>query len=179
MTNLGNFLSTARAGAALLGLAAFVGCGPVINENVPPANVAGTYTVALTNGANGCMLDNWRTGETSNGTEVVITQDGSNATATVNGIPGGLLDIFLGSRRFSGTVAASETTMRLEGTRAQSSGACAFTSVAILNGTLTGNALQGSIVWKYSTNNASDCGYRATCETLQSFTGARPPPSGG
>ena len=179
MTSLGNSLSISRVSAALGLAAACASCGPMSGVMLPPANVAGTYTVALTNGANGCMLDNWRSGETSNGTEVVFTQDGANAQAQVNGITGGVLELFLGSRRFTGTVSGTQVTMRLEGTRAASTGACAYTSVAELTGTLTGNALQGTIVWKYSTNNNADCGYRNACETLQTYSGSRPPPAGG
>lgn len=140
-----------------------------------PADVAGTYTVAVTNGDNGCMLTGWTVGDSSSGIGFTIEQSGGNVNGTVTGVTGGVLTLLFGSNRFTGSVVGSGVQMSLQGTRAASAGACAFTGVAEIDGALSGDALQGTITYRYSTNNVPDCGYRTTCRSRQSFAGSRPP----
>src|SRR5262245_57064299 len=67
-----------------------------------PADVAGDYSISLTNGENGCDFANWMEGETATNVPVVITQgsegEEDQATAVVNGAAGTYLDLVLGSR---------------------------------------------------------------------------------
>lgn len=143
----------------------------------PPVDVSGMYTVAVTNNENGCMLPNWTQGDTANNIDFTVTQatGAAEAQGTVGGLTGIALNLVFGSNRFAGTVAGNVVTMTLQGTRAGSAGSCAFTGVVELRGTLTGNALQGTLDWRYSTNRQADCGYRDTCSSRQTFSGARPP----
>lgn len=55
-----------------------LGCGA-------DANVAGNYSIALTNGDNGCNLSNFTPGNTSTNVGVTTVQDGSKVTMTING----------------------------------------------------------------------------------------------
>src|SRR5215831_1933245 len=102
-------------------LALFViGCGSDVN-------VAGTYTVAVTNGENGCNLQNWNVGNSASGIPLMITQNGSALTATVNGLTGTYLNLVLGSSAFTGTVSGNDINLRLVGTRTGNMASCAYT----------------------------------------------------
>jgi hypothetical protein len=139
-----------------------------------PANVAGSWSVNVTNGANGCMLDNWTAGETASGIPLTITQSGSAVTAEVGGTVGALADLLFGTRRFTGSVAGDRIDVRLVG-RAGSMGGCAFTPVIDLTATVRGDTMMGNLIWSYDTNASPDCGMRATCESIQAMNGSRPP----
>jgi len=140
-----------------------------------PANVAGTYTLALTVEQNQCGILNNDAGTTSTGATVVVTQDGSNVTAQVQGAAGLGLSLIAGSDTFTGKVSDHSLDLSIIGTVAGSSGTCAFTRNAHLVGKLEGDSLSGSVTYTYATNNAPDCGTRETCQDIQLFDGARPP----
>jgi hypothetical protein len=152
-----------------------LGCG-----EDKPANVAGRYQISLTNGMNGCQLANWQEGNTAQGIALTITQDPSAAskvTGLVEGIPGGLLKLWLGSSTFAGTVHGAAIDMTIFGQNAMTAGSCAYTTNANAQATVDLNGLiTGTIRYTYATNKTPDCGYRTGCETRQSFNGTRPPP---
>ncbi len=152
---------------ALVALA-LVSCGNA------PADVAGSYTVALTNGANGCMFMDWTVGESTSGVGLVITQDGDAFTGTVTGAVAGALDLYVGSHEFNGTVSGTHLDGTLVG-RPLSMGTCAYTLNIDLDGELDGDLITGSLRWYGDANSSPDCGMWATCETLQAFNGTRPP----
>jgi hypothetical protein len=150
---------------------AVAGCGG------SPADVAGSYTVSVTNGANGCNLVNWTVGESAAGIPVTITQDGGAATATVEGVTGALLVAGLGSRIFAGEVSGSSLDLALIGTNSQTSGNCTYTYNALLDGSIDGDVIEGTITYTAATNDQSDCAALEGCETVQDFNGTRPPSS--
>lgn len=141
-----------------------------------PVNAAGSWTTNLTNGANGCMFDNWTVGDTTTGVPVTITQDGSAVTLVVTGAYATGLDIVIGAHTFDGAVDGNEVNARLTG-RAGSTGGCAYTTVGDLQGTISGDTITGNLVWSFDTNSSADCGMYATCESLQAMNGTRPPTS--
>lgn len=139
-----------------------------------PANVAGTWSINLTNGTNGCMLDNWTPGESTSGIPVTFTQSGSAVTLTVMGGYATALDIYFGSHVFTGMVDGNRIDARLVG-RAGGTGGCAYTPVIDLTGTVAGDTVTGQLLWSFDTNTSPDCGMYATCQTDQSMNGSRPP----
>ncbi|MDQ3034358.1 MAG: hypothetical protein M3Y87_18265 [Myxococcota bacterium] len=139
-----------------------------------PADVAGTYAISLTNGPNGCELDNWTAGDTSSGVPVVITQDGAQVTVTVQDAAAVYLDVTVGSHVFEGTVSGDHIDATLTG-RAGSLGACAYTSMVDLDADLDGDVLTGRLRWYARTNGLPDCGRFNTCENTQQLNGTRPP----
>lgn len=139
-----------------------------------PVDVAGTYTVNLTNGTNGCMVMNWTEGDTTTGVPLTITQDGSSFTATVTGLAATSLDIYPGAHTFTGTVSGSHLDGTLVG-RAASMGSCAYTVNIDLDADLDGDVLTGELHWYADTNSSADCGMYATCSNQQAFNGTRPP----
>ena len=140
-----------------------------------PTNVAGTYTLALTIQQNQCGILANDVGTSSTGVTVVVTQDGSNVTAKVQGVAGLALALATGSDTFAGKVSGDSLDLSIDGSVAGSSDTCAFTRNAHLVGTVAGDLLTGSVTYTYATNKTPDCGTRDTCEDIQLLTGARPP----
>ena len=145
-------------------------------SSTPPANVAGQYTVAVTNRDNGCNLQNWTVGQSAANIQVAITQNGSTADATVQGAVGGYLDIILGSHDFTGTIDGHHLSLTLFGTRTSNSGNCTWTYNANLEADLSGDVLTGTIDYSPKTNGNPDCTPTlTTCASRQDFNGTRPP----
>jgi hypothetical protein len=154
----------------LILLAIFAACG---SSN--PVNVAGDYVVAGTYEANGCNINGWTQGNTFTGVQVTITQSGSQATAIVMGGAGFLIGALIGTNAFSGSVDGDVVHLAAIGTRPQTSGNCAYTYNAIIDATLTGNALEGTLTYTALTNNNPDCATIQGCQSIQNFSGSRPP----
>jgi hypothetical protein len=140
-----------------------------------PADVAGTFTLSLTNRDNGCNIANWTTGPIAGTVPLVVTQSGSSASAEVQGLARAALDALVGGHVFTGSVDGADLSLTIVGTRAASQGACAYTMDADLEATLTGDNLAGSVLYRARTNGATDCGALTGCVSQQDFAGARPP----
>lgn len=150
-------------------LAFLVGCSS------SPADVAGDYSVAVTNEDNGCNISNWTVGQSSTGVQVTITQSGSSATAVVMGGGGFALDLLLGVNSFSGKVDGDSMDLLAIGTRAQTMGNCTYTFDGEIAASISGDTISGKINYTTQTNNNTDCATLKTCKSFQNFNGARPP----
>ncbi len=148
-------------------LVAAVGCAP--------ADVAGNYTVNVTNGENGCAIDGWTVGETSSSIPLVVTQDDSTVQLDVQGATGGVLDLVIGGSLFNGEVSGNGVTASLIGTNSARQGGCNYTITIDLDANVNGDFIEGELAWRPVTNHHADCGILETCQTLQSFNGSRPP----
>jgi hypothetical protein len=157
--------------AIALSLPSVSGCG----GDDDPADIAGEYTVNVTNGASTCPLQNWDEGGVATNIPLTITQHGATAEAELGGITAVYVDVILGEGVWEGSVEGSGFTLVREGTRPLSSGACAFTIRATASATLTGDAIQGTIRYVTNTNDSPDCVGVAGCSATQSFNGVRPP----
>ena len=140
-----------------------------------PANVAGDYTVALTNHDNGCNLGNWTVGNMLTNVDVTITQSGDKLTATVGGLAGAALDVGLGGHVYNGHVDGTDVDLDLFGTRSMNSGNCTFTYNSTIIGSLSVDTLSGEIHYTAATNGNPDCATLQGCLSVQSFNGVRPP----
>jgi hypothetical protein len=139
-----------------------------------PANVAGTFTVGVTNHNDACGIG-WTVGQQASGVQVVITQSGANATATVMGGGALGLDVLVGTNVFAGTVSGDDVNLNITGTRAMQKGNCTYTLNAEITGKLAGNELMGTIDYTGAGNGASDCAGITGCLSSQAFDGTRPP----
>jgi hypothetical protein len=110
-------------------------------------------------------------------TAASIAQNGTEATATVGGATGPFLDLVLGDHIFKGSVDGDFLHLTLIGVRAQTSGNCAYTYNAVLDATLVGNALEGTLDYKAQTNGNPDCASMSItgCVSEQALSGSRPP----
>lgn len=143
--------------------------------NDDPADFRGDYTIALTNGDNGCGFANWTEGDTATGVQFTITQEGSAITGIIGGGTGWWATVVLGDDTFTGTVDGDSTTMTLYGTNSAQQSGCTYTVNATMNGDLDGDYLSGTIDYRASTNGSPDCGTLENCLTRQMFNGTRPP----
>lgn len=153
---------------------ALAACGEV-RVGSDDVDAAGNYTIAVTNGENGCMFQDWMEGNTAQGIPLTIVQDGSAVTATVEGLTGGVLQLWTGSKTFTGRVDGDRVTMTLHGTRSFTEGTCIFTVNVTASANLEGDVMTGALDYTYATNKAPDCGFRDSCHTRQAFNGTRPP----
>ncbi|HTQ46576.1 MAG TPA: hypothetical protein VMI75_27675 [Polyangiaceae bacterium] len=157
-----------------LAFVALFACGS--SSNGPPANVAGTYTVSVTNGQNGCMVGTFTPGAMTAGVTVQVTQNGTQVSADVMGLAGVYLTAGVGSSTLVGQINGS--TANLTASANHTTGMCAYTTTATANMTFDGDTMQGTITYSDSGNGSSDCGVVEACTNTQNFAGSRPPPSG-
>lgn len=150
-------------------IAALMGCAS------DPAQIAGDYTVGVTNRDNGCNFANWTVGNMTAGVDVKIAESGKNVTADVTGGVGAVLDFAFGSSSFTGTIYGNELDLTLEGTRVQQTGTCTYTYNGQILATANGDTMTGRINYTPATNGNSDCTAVSGCLTYQEFNGSRPP----
>ena len=106
----------------------------------------------------------------ASGIEIVVTQNGADATGVVGGGTATLLDLYFGGHSFTGTVSGNHLALELVGTRATTSGNCTYTYDATFNA----NALAGDLIYEPATNGQSDCA-AVQCSSRQELSGSRPP----
>ena len=143
-----------------------------------PADVAGEYSLSLTNRDNGCAFDNWTEGETASNIPITMTQsteDMTMATAIVGGAAGVYLDVLLGSRTYTGEVDGSSLLLTLFGETSGIDGNCTFTVNSTIDASLDGDVLSGEIRYEKATNGNPDCAPSEGCASRQEFNGTRPP----
>jgi hypothetical protein len=147
------------------------GCG-----DDDPANVAGSYTIAVTNGDNGCEFGNWNEGDTAQNIGLEMTQQGSSLDGEVTGfVATTYLDVVLGAHVFSGDVDGTSLELGIVGTTPFRKDNCDYTIDATLTATIDGDVLVGTIDYSAKTDGSDDCGTLDACHSVQSFNGTRPP----
>lgn len=137
--------------------------------------VEGSYTIATTNGANGCALPSWTVGEQAQGIPVVIRQEGNDVSADGGGGAAIGLGLLLGGNVFTGTVDGSRIDLTIVGTNNFKTGDCNYTFDADLTGKLSGDALAGTIEYRAITQDIPACASIRGCVTSQELSGTRPP----
>jgi hypothetical protein len=156
-------------------MAALLGTIGACGGDDTPAAVEGSYTVAITNGANKCKLQGWTEGSTASNIPFTITQDGSDLMGTVGGAAAVVITALLGSADYDGHVDGDGFVLQNFGTASFTSGKCAFTIKATVNGSISGDVIMGSIEYTPVTNDSPECGALEACSSEQLFNGTRPP----
>jgi hypothetical protein len=143
--------------------------------NGQPADLSGSYLVTITNGTNDCsFVMDWMEGAVSTNNELVIEQSGSELTAHAQGLAGLALFAVTGTAMFEGSVTGSDFVLTAYGTKAYAEGNCMYTLNAFVTGTLTGDAVAGTIDYRPAISDNPDC-QSVECEAHQAFSGTRPP----
>lgn len=175
---LPTWLSVALLGLTACGGEAFEappgGQGGEASE-VTVADVAGTYLLSVTNGPNDCAFDDWEVGAQASGLEVTLTQSDASVTAIVGGLVGTYFMWVTGTNALTGTVEGSDLALGATGTVVHVIGACEMSMSAELEGTASGDAIQGTLRYQPVTNDHPDCGALNHCFNEQKFSGSRPP----
>jgi hypothetical protein len=133
-------------------------------------DVSGTYSGAVTNGANSCP-GVWATGQTANA-NATIAQTNASVSIQVQGAAGALLQLGFGTNAFSGTVAGSHVDALIIGSVQATMGGCQYTFNGTLVADVAGNTLSGTIAYTPKTNGNADCDAMSItgCSRAQSFT---------
>jgi hypothetical protein len=159
---------------AIVGLAAVLllaACG----DDDAPADVEGDYTIAITNGDNPCGFQSWDEDATAMNIPLMITQEGGELTATVEGVAGSVITVLLGSADYEGYVEGEAFVLTNFGTRSFSGGDCAFTIKSTVRGRIDGDVITGAIEYSPVTNESPACEQLDRCVSEQLFNGTRPP----
>jgi hypothetical protein len=168
------------AGAAFtLALAAACG-GNSSTTTLTSANVAGSYTVDVTNGNNGCNIAGWTDNAMSMNIGVTVAQNGTQLTVTVGGggLVGALLTAVLGTDTFSGPLVGESSTLTATGTVQGTQGSCTFTTNATIQASFNGDTMQGTVTYeRVPVGASSGCTALQGCMSIQNFSGVRPPGS--
>lgn len=140
------------------------------NDAGPPPDVAGNYNLTVTDGQNGCNLENFETNSMQSGITVAIAQSGASVSATPMATQG-LVLAFSAGDTVSGTIQGSEASLSSSSGRSQ--GGCAYTTTATVAMYFQGDQVQGTFLYTDSGNGSSDCGVMQQCTSSQTFTGSR------
>lgn len=160
-----------------LALAAACG-GSSSSSTLTSANVAGAYTVDVTNTSNGCNLGNWMDNAMSTGIPVTVAQNGTQLTATVAGLVGTFLNLGLGTNTFTGSLIGESATMNATGSVQGTQGSCTFTTNATIQASFSGDTMQGTVTYtRVPVGTNSSCAALQGCMSVQNFSGVRPPGS--
>lgn len=151
-----------------------LGLGGCSSDSGFTTDVAGDYTVAITNGSSSCNFSDWQEGKGTSGIELTLTQDGSNVHGTLGGVTGAFFSLVFGSAEFDGTIHGRSFELENFGSRPSTSGNCVFTYDSKVEGTQSGDSISGTITYSTQTNQNPDCD-AAECAASQRFSGSRPP----
>jgi hypothetical protein len=157
--------------ATLLPLVCLSGCG---SDDEFTADVAGNYTITVTNGASSCNFDKWVEGNSTPNIGFVVTQEGKNLHGTIDGITGLLFVAYFGSADFDGTVSGDSFSLTNYGQNPVQSGNCSYTYNSTVQASQTGDTIAGTITYSTKTNGNPDC-EAVECSATQKFNGTRPP----
>jgi hypothetical protein len=138
------------------------------------ANLAGSYTVSVTNADNGCMIQNWEVGKSTSDIPFLIEQQDKNLNGTLQGLAGAALFLSIGTNMFAGTATGSEFDITAHGTTMQMQGACMYELNAEIEGSISGDLISGRIKYAPATSNDPACA-SLQCSSTQNFNGTRPP----
>jgi len=138
------------------------------------AHVAGNYTAAITNRADGCSIG-WSSGDQATAS-MTVNQSGSDVTLVVNGLPGVLVAGVLGTNTFTGSVDGEDVDLKVVGTAPKTIGSCEFTFNGEVIASQDGDTMKGRVEYRAATNGHADCASRERCLSTQEFNATRPPP---
>ena len=158
--------------APILALGLLAGCGG--DEDGFTVDVAGSYTVAVTNRESSCQMGDWMEGNMAAGIPFDVTQEGQNVHATVGGAVGVYVLLVQGNADFDGSVDGTKIALTNYGMRSVTQGNCTFTYNATIAGELNDDAISGTITYAPATNENPDCS-DVECASVQEFSGSRPP----
>jgi len=138
--------------------------------------VAGRYATLLTDRENGCAFGNWVDGMTGTSFDLVVEQVSSTAVAALQDNLALWFDAWLGSHLFAGAVDGARMVLVLPGSHTtQRADGCSFTYDVVLDATLIGDELAGSLLYQARTNGAAACGALTGCVTRQQVSAVRAP----
>jgi hypothetical protein len=170
------FMGDRNCGLGLVPLFVTLAACSSKETGTPPADFNGLYSVNVTSKDNGCQFTGWNPGDVSRNIGVQLSQSGDKVTSVVQGLQGTFLELWIGTKAASGTAIGGSVTLDSAGSleHKDKDSACTFYVDSKMIGTLTGDALQGSITYSFVRTNGQ-CGAREGCKSVQDYSGTRPP----
>jgi hypothetical protein len=166
-------LGIARACFASCVLLSIAGCSSD-SSFAASSNLAGSYTVSVTNADNGCMIQNWEAGKSTSDIPFLIEQQDKNLNGTLQGLAGAALFLSIGTNMFVGTATGSDFDITAHGTTMHAQGTCMYELNAEIQGSISGDLISGTIKYAPATSNDPACA-SLQCSSTQNFNGTRPP----
>jgi hypothetical protein len=142
------------------------------DTNGTPVDVAGEYTVSLTNTTNDCMMP-WKDGATTNGVLFTIRQTGTQLTAEADGDAALSLVLLTGTNLFDGNIHGNGFTLVADGPTVFQAGNCMYNVDATVEGTIVDNIIHGTLTYSPVFGSDPECAQYA-CTAVEDFTGTRP-----
>jgi hypothetical protein len=142
------------------------------DDGEPPVDVAGEYTVSLTNGTNDCQTM-WREGVTTDGVLFTVRQNGTQLSAEADGDAAVSLVVLTGTNRFDGSIHGHAFTLTARGPTVFSAGNCSYTVNAVVEGTIDGDTIEGTLTYSPVIGTDPACA-QYDCAAVQDYTGTRP-----
>jgi hypothetical protein len=134
-------------------------------------DVAGSYELSLGRATNECQLDGFADGAGLMEARLVITQNDTDASATLSGEDDAAwFDTWVGAHEFEGTVKSNHVVLTSTGKASLEHEGCEFTLVATIDAHLNGDVLEGTIGYVPEVTSGTDCSALAACENEQLFS---------
>jgi len=150
-----------------------LGCSSDSSFKAAP-DLAGSYTVSVTNGDNGCMIEKWEVGKSTTDIPFLIEQQGTSLTGTLTGLAGLALGLSIGTNKFVGSANDDDFDITAYGSVKHTQDACMYELNAQIQGAISGDAISGTITYAPATSNDPACA-SLQCSSTQNFNGTRPP----
>ncbi|HEX3775481.1 MAG TPA: hypothetical protein VHV51_13510, partial [Polyangiaceae bacterium] len=103
-----------------------------------------------------------------------IEQQGTTLNGTIQGLAALILDAAIGTNQFDGTASGSDFDLTAHGKVMRTQGACMYELNAEIQGSISGDAISGTINYAPATTNDPSCA-SLQCTSTQNFNGTRPP----
>jgi hypothetical protein len=147
-----------------------------IDAQLQAEQIAGSYSVTLVNGVNGCAFDNIQPGNATPGVPLTITQEpgGQLGRATFGGFPAVFYAFAFGSADYAIRVSGRRLSGLIVGTRSAVRDGCTVTYNATLEASVEGDLIRGRVFFSSVPSGEPSCA-KALCTTDQSFSGTLPP----
>jgi hypothetical protein len=157
----------------VLAASLFVPCvtSCVSSDNSASDDLAGGYSITLTNASNDCELDSFPSGETTQGS-LTISQGSDQAIAELSGYAAAPFQTLLGGAALTGSASNGAGHFLLYGTPQFKLGDCDYRLNAELGVARDGDRLVGTVAWTAVTDHAASCGVLETCRTIQNLDAA-------
>jgi len=103
-----------------------------------------------------------------------IRQNGTELTAEADGDAALSLVLLTGTNLFDGSIHGDNFTLTAMGPTVFQAGSCNYTVDAIVEGTIDGDTIEGTLTYSPVIGSDPSCAQYA-CSAVQAYTGVRPP----
>lgn len=152
------------------------GAGDDGTSDAAPADLAGDYTVTLTNVSNTCPgVPGWEDDQMTE-LEYDIRQNGAELSAAVQGNAALEVVVLTGADEFNGSIHGNSFVLTDVGPNVTTVGTCSYTVNAVVSGAVDGDAITGKVIYRPQLSADPSCNADCApydCEVEQDYAGTR------